>query len=251
MPGLPKIPITKGQKPDVGFLGTLGSILGGPIGTLGGALLSGLIGRNSARDQNRQQIALAREQMAFQERMSNTAHQREVEDLRLAGLNPILSANKGASSPGGAMPTVVSPGERGLSSAFSAAAAKEAMQTAKTQRAVMDAQIERESATAFAATQQGNKTRIESMIMAPLAEIMSDEELGPILAIMDKAQGGVNSAVGVSMIIPRILKLFSKQGGKTAAGNARQAAASGRGALKIPPHMRGNIPPSVRPQTRP
>lgn len=38
----------------------------------------------------------------FQTFMSNTSHQREVEDLLKAGLNPVLSANNGASTPAGA-----------------------------------------------------------------------------------------------------------------------------------------------------
>ena len=48
------------------------------------------------------------EQMDFQERMYKNRHTYEVEDLKNAGLNPILSANSAASAPMGAAPVQLS-----------------------------------------------------------------------------------------------------------------------------------------------
>lgn len=108
------------------------------ISTAGGGLLSGF-GQKSA---NKQNLQIAREQMAFQERMANTAHQREVEDLRKAGLNPLLSAGAGAASPSGASATM---GNVGAAAAKDISRAPEVVMALQQQRANIGQTLAQES----------------------------------------------------------------------------------------------------------
>lgn len=78
---------------------------------IGSSVIGGLGSMFGAHSANKANLKIAREQMKFQERMSNTAHQREVEDLRKAGLNPLLTGGgSGASTPSGASATMQNEG---------------------------------------------------------------------------------------------------------------------------------------------
>jgi len=116
-----------------------GSLLG-PVGALAGAGL-GFVG---GMMQNSASAEEAKKQREWQGMMSSTAHQREMWDLKLAGLNPILTATggPGAASPGAAAANVPSNvGQAATTGALAGASAKQTIENAaiaKNQRKVSD-----------------------------------------------------------------------------------------------------------------
>lgn len=115
----------------------LGDIIGAITGFIGGER------RNEAQEDQ------ANAQMAFQERMSNTAHQREIADLKAAGLNPMLSGKYGGSStPQGAMAQIEDSVGKGASTALAASLNKANIDLLRAQTVKSTAEADKETTQA-------------------------------------------------------------------------------------------------------
>lgn len=139
-------------------------ILGGALTGFAGSMATNLFNAGNVRDTNAANSEIAMRQMQFQEYMSNTAHQREVEDLRKAGLNPILSATHGgASTPGGASATMVAPQFENSAKSAADSAAQFATLDANLKNVAADTATKVENSKLLAMQQESTAKQIERM----------------------------------------------------------------------------------------
>lgn len=141
----------------------------------GGAIIEGLGGLVTNIFGKR----AADKQMAFQERMRNTAYQAAMADMRKAGLNPMLAYSKGgAAVPAGAQPNFVNPAKGAAQNALAVAQAKK-----------MDAEINQLDAnTALAMERAATERRTQENLVADTGLKTVNQELAQANILLTSAR---------------------------------------------------------------
>lgn len=131
----------------------------------GASLLGGILSNQATSDR-------LQDQMAFQERMSSTAYQRGMADMKKAGLNPILAYQKGpASSPTGAFASATDVVTPAVASAQAGLRLTQELENMKEQNFNIKADTMQKTANTTLATEQAAKTNTENKISQEMLQV--------------------------------------------------------------------------------
>lgn len=208
-------------------------IIGASLISGAGSFLGQTFANNAnqaAQDEaNKMNLQIARENREWQERMANTAHQREVVDLKAAGLNPILSATggSGAATPSGSTATmgaarVEDALGKAVSSARDSASLGANLKTLPGQLALQETAVKAQEASTLAsvASAKASSAQAENTAEKTRGEKLANKALAtqmPTIAAKAAAEKSTaewdKSAAGYDAVVNRGLDLLGGIGG--------------------------------------
>lgn len=198
-----------------GAIGTfLGGPLGGIVGTAAGGLLGNVLGGSSAKDQRNFNESEAQKQRDWQEGMYDERYQKTMDDMRTAGLNPMLAYRQGTGGgvPSGAQASAQLGQEGQITASMAARGIEQGLATVTRQRIKQD--------TATSAAQQA-QIQMQTKKTEKETTLLSKEE--PWALIMEQV-----AKEGVKPLIDYLLQTF---------GTAKKRANPNKGVFDSLPNL--------------